>query len=76
MFIGHGEEAHGVEQATMSEHSDLTLRFADGCVLETLSDIGYSKTSDQLPGECWRLFRAGIVDQPHLVSRAGGIAEM
>jgi hypothetical protein len=74
MFVGHGEEAHRVEHATMSEHSDLTLTFADGCVLDVLSDLGDEEVvGDEVPGECWRLFSPGVEDDPHMVVRAGGV---
>jgi hypothetical protein len=58
----------------MSEHSDLTLTFADGRVLDVLSDLCDEEVvGDEVPGECWRLFSPGVEDDPHVVVRAGGV---
>jgi hypothetical protein len=73
-FIAHGERVHRAESATVSEAGDLRLVFADGCVLETLTDLGFVEPADDETNECWRLFQPAT-ELPHLVVRPGGVIE-
>jgi hypothetical protein len=73
-FVAHGEDAHRVESATISEHADLRLVLADGCVLEAFTDLGFIETADQDTNECWRLFQPAT-ELPHLVVGPGGLIE-
>jgi hypothetical protein len=70
-FEAHGEEAHHVESARLSDVADLRLQFADGCVLEAFTDLGFVEPSDEVDDECWRLFQPAT-DRPHLFVRPGG----
>ncbi len=74
-FVAHGEDAHRVESATISDLGDLRLTFADGCVLETFTDLGFvPMEGEEAPEECWRLLwpATGL---PHLVVEAGGVID-
>lgn len=73
-FVNHGESVHRAESATLSESGDLRLVFADGCVLETLTDLGFVEPADDETSECWRLFQPAT-ELPHLVVRPGGVIE-
>lgn len=74
-FEAHGEDAHLVESADISEIGDLRLAFADGCVLDAFADIGFVETEgEEAPWECWRLFQPAK-DRPHLVVWAGGVID-
>ena len=72
-FVVHDEDAHRVEVATISDVSDLRLVFADGCVLEAFTDLGFVEAEgNEAPEECWRLFQPAT-ELPHLVVEPGGM---
>jgi len=72
-FLGHSEDAHVVERASLGDVGDLHLLFADGCLFETFSDIGLVEpVGDEAPDECWRLFEPAK-ETPHLVVEPGGV---
>lgn len=73
-FVAHGESAHRVESVSLSEAGDLRLVLTDGCVLETLTDLGFVEPADDETNECWRLVEPAT-DLPHIVARPGGVID-
>lgn len=68
-WIAHGTDAHVVTTCRGTEAGDLSISFADGCVLETF--VNQATHGENGDDEFWRLLPPG--DAPHFVITARGI---
>jgi hypothetical protein len=71
-WAAHGPAAHTVREARGTNAGDLSIAFADGCVLETFAN--QSSLGDNGDDEFWRLLPPPIIgDEPHFVVTARGV---
>lgn len=73
-WVVHAPEAHTVREAHGMNAGDLTIVFADGCVLETFVNQASASDDDERDSEFWRLLPPSVTgDEPHFVVTARGI---
>jgi hypothetical protein len=70
-WIAHGPAAHTVVECRGTEAGDLSISFADGCLLETF--VNQATHGENGDDEFWRLLPPPTDDEPHFVITARGI---
>jgi hypothetical protein len=71
-WIGHGAAAHTVVDAHGANTGDLSISFADGCILDTF--VNQASRGENGEDEFWRLLPPPATgDEPHFVITARGV---
>lgn len=73
-LVAHGPAGHTVRETHGTSAGDLTIVFADGCVLETFVNQASATDDDERDSESWRLLPPSMTgEEPHFVVTARGI---